>query len=255
MGTDLGPILGPMSTTAGVGHHHRMTARPLVPEPERFDHFARDYDRFVALRPHETAWFEALDLRGERALDAGCGSGRQAVALAERFDDVVGVDVSAPLIEIARTRSHPRVAYVVADLCDYADTEGFDLVYSASALHHVADYPAALRHLRSLLRPGGTAVLVDNVSGRGLTPPRWVYLLGAPVTFVGDVRRVGMSDAWWLLRFRTGGPWLAHLVSDRYLSRSRFRTLYDAVFPGVRFVDLGYALAAVWTEPSVPSTT
>jgi len=44
------------------------------------------------------------DLRGCRVLDAGCGTGAAAVALAERGADVVAVDISPALIEIARKR-------------------------------------------------------------------------------------------------------------------------------------------------------
>ncbi len=50
------------------------------------------------------------DLRGARILDAGCGTGALAVELAERGADVVGVDISPRLIEIARTRVPARMA-------------------------------------------------------------------------------------------------------------------------------------------------
>lgn len=44
------------------------------------------------------------DLRGARVLDAGCGTGAMAVELAQRGADVVAVDISPALIEIARDR-------------------------------------------------------------------------------------------------------------------------------------------------------
>jgi SAM-dependent methyltransferase len=216
-------------------------------DPRRFDAFARDYDRFVALDHDDAPWLRTLGLGGERALDAGCGSGRETVFLAERYEHVVGVDISAPLLEVARSRPHPRVEYVLGDLRYFTDGDGFDLVYSHATLHHVGDYRAALEHLRSLLRPGGTAVLVDVVSDRRPTPPRRAYVAGAIASLVPDVVRLGPRDAWWLLRFRTSRPWLAHLLTDRFLSRAQFRALYGEVFPGARFVDRGYALAAIWS--------
>ncbi len=217
-------------------------------DPRRFDAFARDYARFVELDHDDSPWLRTLGLGGERALDAGCGSGHVALFLAERYERVIGIDISAPLIELARSRAHPNVEYVLGDLRDFADADGFDLGYSHATLHHVADYRAALERLRSLLRPGGTAVLVDVVSDRRPTPPRRVYVVGAIARLVPDVVRVGPRDAWWLLRFRTSRPWLAHLLTDRFLSRAQFRALYGDVFPGARFVDRGYALAAIWSS-------
>ncbi|MGW4029315.1 class I SAM-dependent methyltransferase [Streptomyces sp. NPDC004838] len=46
-----------------------------------------------------------------------CGSGRAVEALADSFEEVVGLDLSAPLIENARAkRARPNVRYVVEDL-------------------------------------------------------------------------------------------------------------------------------------------
>ena len=41
---------------------------------------------------------------GRRALDLGCGNGRHAVALIERGVDLIGLDLSAPLLDQARRR-------------------------------------------------------------------------------------------------------------------------------------------------------
>ena len=226
-----------------------------VDPPESFDNFAAGYDEFVTLerRLRDDDWLTVLNLRGQRALDAGCGSGHTTVQLATSFEHVVGFDLSAPLIHIARQRRpHPRVDYQISDLADFDDPDGFDLVYSHTMLHHVADYPAALCRLRSWVRPGGTAVVIDNVCDLYPTPPRWAYTHGALRDLPNDLRRLGPRDTWRLYRFRTSEPWLAHLASDRYLSRTQFRQLYNAVLPGARFHDLGFALAAIWTDPRRP---
>ncbi|GLF97322.1 class I SAM-dependent methyltransferase [Streptomyces yaizuensis] len=220
-------------------------------DPQSFDPFALDYDRFVSLLPGQnTAWLLGLGLKGERALDAGCGSGHAAEALADSFEEVVGLDLSAPLIEIARARrARPNVRYVVEDLFEQNDEDGFDLVYSHTMLHHLEDCRAGLEHLKSLVRPGGTVALIDNVCDPYPTPPRRAYTWPAVWGFPGEIRRVGLRDAWFQLRFWHSRPWLAHLLSDRYLSRARFRELYGSVFPGARFDDLGFALAMTWTAP------
>jgi magnesium-protoporphyrin O-methyltransferase len=50
------------------------------------------------------------DLRGARVLDAGCGTGAMATELAQRGAQVLGVDISPQLIDIAKRRLHPALA-------------------------------------------------------------------------------------------------------------------------------------------------
>lgn len=217
-----------------------------------FDRFARDYDRFVGLLPgRNTTWLAGLGRTGARALDVGCGSGYATEMLAGPFAEVVGLDLSAPMLEIAKTkRASPGIRYLKGDLFAFHDEGGFDLVYSHTMLHHLGDYRAGLEHLKALVRPGGTVALVDNVCDRYPTPPREAYTRPARRDFPREVCRIGLRDAWFQLRFWHSEPWLAHLLSDRYLSREQFRDLYASVYPGARFDDLGFALAMSWTAPS-----
>ena len=220
-----------------------------VSDWQSFDGFASDYDRFSRLeQPGVLNWLlSRVPAHAGRALDAGCGSGRHTQALARQFNEVIGIDISAPLIEIARQHSGPNVRYVVSDLTAFADPDGFDLVFSSTTLHHVLDLDTALLHLRSLLRPSGIAILVDNVASRP-TPPRWVHVLGALRDVPGDIARVGTRKAGWLLKFRTSRAWLKHLASDRYLTRQVFEQRYRAIFPEARFESLGYAHGLVWEK-------
>ncbi|MDI2124859.1 class I SAM-dependent methyltransferase [Yinghuangia seranimata] len=219
-------------------------------DPQSFDTFAGDYDRYSDLHDPLGDWLAArlaeLALHGGRALDAGCGSGRHAQALADTYDEVVAADLSPALIETARLRRpHAKVRYEALDLHHVTDEAGFDLVVCMATLHHVPDLDKALQHLRSLVRPGGTAILVDNVSPRP-TPARWAYITGAVYELPADLVRLGPRDAWWLFRFRTGRRWLDHLLSDRYLTRGQYERRYAAAFPGAAFDDLGFAHAMVW---------
>ncbi|TDO54976.1 ubiquinone/menaquinone biosynthesis C-methylase UbiE [Kribbella sp. VKM Ac-2527] len=220
-------------------------------DPTLFDRFATEYDRFVSLQPGQnTAWLEGLGLRGERAIDVGCGSGHAVEFLADHFDSVLGVDLSEPMIGIAQDkRSRPNVEYRVADVFDLAE-DGFDLVYSHTMMHHLPDYRAGLRQLKDLVRPGGTVAVVDNVCDLYPTPPRRAYTWGARLGFPKEIRRLGLRDAWFELRFWHSKPWLEHLLSDVYLSRAQFRETYDSIFPGARYDDLGFALAMHWTAPT-----
>ena len=219
-------------------------------DPQSFDGFAADYDRFASLaRPIHTDWVtRSLPQHGQRALDVGCGSGRFTPILAESFDQVIGIDISQPLIEITRRKkSRPNIEYRVHDLRTFDDASGFDLIFSSTTLHHVADLSTALLHLRRLVRPGGTTVLIDNVAPRP-SVPRWRHVAGAIRRFPFDVLRLGPLNAFWMLRFQVGRPWLAHMASDRYLSQREFERVYGAAFPSARFARLGYLHTAVWNN-------
>src|SRR3989442_6444762 len=220
-----------------------------VRDSQSFDRFAADYDRFATLEPPRILQWLITQLpdHAGRALDAGCGSGRHAKLLLGHFDEVIGIDISAPLIDIARHRSGTNARYVVGDLMSFSDATGFDLVLSSTTLHHVADLDAALVHLRGLVKPGGMAILFDNVASHP-RPSRWVHVLGALRDVPSDIARAGARNAGWLLKFRTSPAWLNHLASDRYLTRQAFEHRYGAIFPGARFESLGYAHGLVWAK-------
>jgi magnesium-protoporphyrin O-methyltransferase len=92
------------------------------------------------------------DLTGARVLDAGCGAGPMSVALAERGAEVVGVDISPALLEVAQKRTPealaPRIRYVAGDMLDEAHGR-FDYVMAMDSLIHyrAADIGRALARL------------------------------------------------------------------------------------------------------------
>ena len=99
----------------------------------------------------------ALDLTPPRAaaLDFGCGVGRLTQPLADYFERVVGVDISAEMIRLADLlNAHPgRVRYVCNDRPDLSVFEdgAFSLMYSNVVLQHIE--PAlSVGYLRDLFR-------------------------------------------------------------------------------------------------------
>ena len=80
-------------------------------------------------------------LNGARVLDAGCGAGQMAVELAARGAEVVAVDISASLLEVAarRTPDHlaGRIDYRAGDMLD-ARLGSFDHVVAMDSLIHYA---------------------------------------------------------------------------------------------------------------------
>jgi SAM-dependent methyltransferase len=67
---------------------------------------------------------------GAHVLDAGCGTGRVAIRLAELGYDCVGVDLDPAMLAEAR-RAAPALAWVPADLASLALDRRFDLVVAA----------------------------------------------------------------------------------------------------------------------------
>lgn len=105
-----------------------------------------------------------LDPLPERALDFGCGVGRLSQALADHFQEVVGVDISSSMVETARrhNRHGERVRYRVNTAPDLSqlESERFSFVYSNITLQHVPRGPAEsyIAEFFRVLAPGGIAL-------------------------------------------------------------------------------------------------
>lgn len=105
------------------------------------------------------------DLTGARVLDAGCGTGAMCEALAQRGADVVGVDISPSLIEIARKRlpAHlaSRISFDAGDML--APRGSFDAVMAMDSLiyYTAPDLKEALAKLA-----GGTSHVVFTLAPR-----------------------------------------------------------------------------------------
>ena len=101
----------------------------------------------------------------QRILDAGCGSGRLTVALAEAGADVTGIDTNVAQLEQARVRAEEAgvgLTLLEADFnaaLPFADGS-FDAVTSRLALMAAADPVATLQESGRVLEPGGRIVTV-----------------------------------------------------------------------------------------------
>lgn len=108
------------------------------------------------------AWIErcAGPLCGLRVLDAGCGAGAFALALAARGARVRGIEIDGDKLAKSRVDAELRDVLVQGDLerMPFAPAS-FDLVLLNEVLEHVTDDAAALREAFRLLRPGGSLVI------------------------------------------------------------------------------------------------
>jgi SAM-dependent methyltransferase len=118
---------------------------------------------------------------GERVLDVGCGAGTTTRLLAERVrpGEVVGVDISAPLLVRARERTTlENVRFELGDAQTFSFAPAlFDAVFSRFGVMFFEDPVAAFTNLRGALRPGGR---LGFVCWRAMKENAWVTVpLGA----------------------------------------------------------------------------
>ena len=139
--------------------------------------------------PLEYAFHLLGDVNGRTVLDFGCGSGANAILLAGRGAAVVGVDISADLVRLARRRLeiHGRggaAHFFVGSAHDLPLENGsVDVVFGMAILHHL-DLDLVSREVHRVLRPGGRAIFQEPVRNsrllRALRP--LVPLRGADVS-------------------------------------------------------------------------
>ncbi|GAA1410944.1 SAM-dependent methyltransferase [Glutamicibacter uratoxydans] len=116
----------------------------------------------------EARMADAMVERRSRILDAGCGSGRIGGWLARQGHAVVGVDIDAHLIDVARD-DYPEAQWVVGSLADFelpsadsTEQKEFDLVISAGnvlTFLSLSERVPSLARLRDVLAPQGRLVV------------------------------------------------------------------------------------------------
>ncbi len=127
---------------------------------------AQLFESVLPLADGLTARLEA----GIDVLDAGCGSGRALLAMAERYPQsrFTGYDLSAEAIDTAKAAGRQagldNLHVAVRDLSHFDEEEGYDLVTSFDAVHDQRDPANLIRRLHRALRPG-SLYLMQDVAG------------------------------------------------------------------------------------------
>lgn len=135
-------------------------------------------------RPVEEFWGRILDgpdgLPPGRALDIGCGSGRDAVHLAKRGWRVTAVDLVPSALDSARERAaetNVEVDWIqgnVANLGGLGLDPGYTLILDFGCIHGFSDVDraTALRAVPLLAAPGALLLVLAFARGRRLVLPR-----------------------------------------------------------------------------------
>ncbi|WP_046730803.1 class I SAM-dependent methyltransferase [Streptomyces humi] len=131
----------------------------------------------------EARFCAALVPAGARVLDAGCGTGRVMIRLAELGYDCVGVDLDASMLAVAR-RQAPELPWLQADLATFEPgplgiTADFDLVVAAGNIFPLlaaGTEAAVVGRLAAALRPGGLLVAGFGLDQAHLPVPPGITL-------------------------------------------------------------------------------
>jgi SAM-dependent methyltransferase len=107
--------------------------------------------------------WEQYGLRPGSCVEIGCGAGRMSIHLAQYFETVHGVDISAGMIEYARQRTPPNVFFHVTGGMEIPlPDRSVDAVFSTHVLQHLSSTAPAAAYFKEIgrvLRPGGTIML------------------------------------------------------------------------------------------------
>jgi demethylmenaquinone methyltransferase/2-methoxy-6-polyprenyl-1,4-benzoquinol methylase len=103
--------------------------------------------------------------RGERALDLCCGTGDIAFALEDAGAEVIGVDFSPAMLEVARKRSLRKKSaaqFMVGDALQIPFEDcSFDVVSIGYGLRNLSSWERGLAEMLHVLRPGGRLLALD----------------------------------------------------------------------------------------------
>ncbi len=120
-------------------------------------------ERAVELEAQLTRLLPALH-GAERALDAGCGTGALACALAGHVAELVGVDTDETYVAAARAACPGNCTFFVGDAVALPFAYGeFDLAGCLRVLHHVRRPELVVAELARVTRPGGIVLVIDQL--------------------------------------------------------------------------------------------
>ena len=144
--------------------------------------YAQTYDASVPDWPGEIDFYREMVAKpeGGAVLEIACGTGRVAIRLAQDGVEVVGLDLSPAMLEVAREKSAgmSNMRWVQGDMRSFELGEAFDLVIiPGHAFQNIItpeDQVACLACIKRHLNPGGTLV---------------VHLDHQDVSWLGDLMR------------------------------------------------------------------
>ena len=136
-----------------------------------YEEFAEEYDEISGNKlddvvNHLRFFLETIE--GDDILDLGCGSGRDAEWFSEKGKNVVGIDLSENLLDIAKKKA-PNAVFNKMDIRNLGfEKEDFDGIWASGSIHHITKDEAetVLEELHHILKHQGL-LYVSVKKGKG----------------------------------------------------------------------------------------
>jgi len=144
-----------------------------------FDEASRDEENFPSTIDPRIYHVKLIldyfgDLTGKRVLDVGCGKGRFARILKDRYpeSEIWGLDISEEMLKFVPACIQTRAG----SMTELPFEDGyFDAAYATESLEHAVEIDVAVRDICRVVKPGGRIVVIDKNAeqfGR-LKTPEW----------------------------------------------------------------------------------
>lgn len=238
-----------MSSTAA----HSYSARAIKlfeQEPQIAEYEMRSLERGAAF---DELYFQSIGRSCKFALDVGCGSGRLTLALAERAQFTIGLDLSPTMLALAQERAGAQAN--VRWVLDSADTlpfraMSFDLIVSSSALR-LTETPRALREIERVLKPRGHVAIRDVLRAppsrvpQPLREARWTIMQAAKLA-----RYFGLRVSWNAMRYHFSSAPNKHHARENSLTKTQVEQEYARIFPGCTITWGTRHYFVAWVKPA-----
>ncbi len=175
---------------------------------EFFGARAADWDsRFPDDGPAYERGVAAIGLRrGDKVLDAGCGTGRALPVLRAAVGSegtVVGADLTpAMLAEAVRTGRDTHGDLLLADVSRLPLRDGaFDAVFGAGLISHLPEPGANLRELARIVRPGGHLALFHPIGRKALAARHGREITPGDLRAEANLRPLLAGSGWRLVSY------------------------------------------------------
>jgi demethylmenaquinone methyltransferase/2-methoxy-6-polyprenyl-1,4-benzoquinol methylase len=157
-----------------------------------------------------------LPPRGGRVLDVATGTGLVASELLRRGFEVTGVDQSAEMLAVARTRlgGEADLVEASAESLPFQD-RSFDHATVTYLLRYVDDPRATIAELARVVRPGGVLASLEFGVPTGLARPLWDLYVGIGLPVAGRVLANGWSEVGTFLGPSIRAFWEEHPLASQ----------------------------------------
>ena len=145
----------------------------------------------------------------QKVLDYGCATGAIAIGISPRVKEVVGIDISSQMIQLAKSNADygkvKNVAFVKTAINEaQLKRNSFDLILAFNVLHLLNDVRQDLQRINELLKPGGKFISISACMGEKKSPMTLLFSLLSKLHIAPKIN------------FFTGGQLEDHIKSEDF---------------------------------------